>query len=155
MAEGAPNKRSVNHDVYNIVKKFFVSSSKDELKHDLLLPIVIAVFIVNILSISGLDILNIFREFNVLIITVMSILAGFNTASIAIISASNLVNFVNSIDKGTKSDEVGRDLLNSLTSYFSYAIMLQLFILIGSILASVILKLIDYSVIETIFYICF
>ncbi|MCG3229781.1 hypothetical protein HXV89_10455 [Bacillus subtilis] len=147
MAQGNPNRRSVNYDIYQIIKKFFKSSSREEIRHDLILPLVIAILIIGILVYCKLDILQILRDLNDVIITVMSILAGFNTASIAIISSSNLINFIDRLE-GRDQRRNGEQLLKSLTSYFSYAIMLQLFILIVSIIASLVFKFLDFETIK-------
>lgn len=147
MAQGNPNRRSVNYDIHQIIKKFFKSSSKKEIRHDLALPLVIAILIVSLFVYFKLDILQILTDLNEVIITVMSILAGFNTASIAIISSSNLISFIDRLeDRGRRNN--GSELLKSLTSYFSYAIMLQLFILIVSIIASLVFRFLDFETIK-------
>ncbi|OHR73702.1 hypothetical protein HMPREF3291_18430 [Bacillus sp. HMSC76G11] len=150
MAEGSPNRRSVNYDIYQVVKSYFKLSSKKEIRHDLLVPFVISVILVSVLLLAKLDLLKILVDLNDVIITVMSILAGFNTASIAIISSSNTVGFLQRLEQDGRQE--GDQLLKSLTSYFSFAIILQLFILIISIIASVILKLVKYEYIVANIY---
>lgn len=95
--------------------------------------------------------LKVLQDVNDVIISVMSILAGFNTASVAIIASSNPLGIAESMDSQGNNQE-GRRLLNSLTSYFSYAILLQLFILIVSIIASVVLKFFHIKIIEDNIY---
>jgi hypothetical protein len=144
------NRRSVNYDIFKIIQNYFKLSSKEEIRFDLAVPFIISVLTVYFLSKSGLNMLKVLQDINDVIISVMSILAGFNTASVAIIASSNPLGLVEAM--GTQAgnqrtnqtnDEEGRKLLNSLTSYFSYAIILQLFILIVSIIASITLKFFD------------
>lgn len=141
MAEASPKRRSVNYDIIKIVKNYLKMSSASEIRHDLLIPFIVS-FIIGILVCKlGLDMFNVLQEVNNIVITVMSILAGFNTASIAIISA-NPQNFIDKIED-VKVKGQGEKLLNSLTSYFSYAIIVQLSLLITGIIASVFLKFIS------------
>lgn len=137
MAEAKPKKRSVNYDLIRIISNYFKESSRNEIRFDLIVPFIISCILSIFFIKTDFNLINIFNEINGIIISVMSILAGFNTASIAIIAASNPLEFVNSVDEKKKE---GQRLLNGLTSYFSYAIVLQLFILILSIVASIALK---------------
>lgn len=150
MAQVRRNRRSVNYDIFKIIKNYFKLSSKDEIRFDLALPFFISLFTVFFLSRTELNMLKVLQDINEVIISVMSILAGFNTASVAIIASSNPLGIVESMSNQTNNrgnnavnEEEGRALLNSLTSYFSYAIILQLFILIVSIIASIALKFFD------------
>jgi phosphoglycerol transferase MdoB-like AlkP superfamily enzyme len=142
MAVAKPKRRSVNYDIINIIKNYFKLSSKEEIRFDIVIPFIISCLTVLLLFLRKSDMLEILQEINNVIISVMSILAGFNTASVAIIASSNPLGFVEELSDNSNEQE-GRDLLNSLTSYFSYAIVLQLFILIISIIASVALKFFD------------
>ncbi|MFP7414383.1 hypothetical protein [Priestia filamentosa] len=152
MAEGSPNKRSVNYDTYKIVKNYFKLSSKAELRHDLIFPFIISLVLILLLYFCDLNIIKILKDLNEVIITVMSILAGFNTASIAIISSSNPLGFVERLEQQGRAE--ADKLLKSLTCYFSYSIILQLFILIISIIASIALKFIDFeNISDNIYYI--
>ena len=151
LAQVRRNRRSVNYDIFKIIQNYFKLSSKEEIRFDIAVPFVISFFTVYFLSLTELNVLKVLQDVNNVIISVMSILAGFNTASVAIIASSNPLSIVEAVtnqkDSQEKnqgsSDEEGRKLLNNLTSYFSYAIILQLFILIVSIIASIVLKFLD------------
>ena len=151
MAQVRINRRSVNYDIFKIIQNYFKLSSKEEIRFDIAVPFIISLFTVYFLSLTELNMLKILQDVNNVIISVMSILAGFNTASVAIIASSNPLGIVESMSNQASShqennqgdEEEGRQLLNSLTSYFSYAIILQLFILIVSIIASIALKFFD------------
>ncbi|MDD9312624.1 MAG: hypothetical protein ACQEW2_02465 [Bacillota bacterium] len=146
MAQASPTRRSVNYDIFKIIKNYFKESSKQEIRFDLLVPFCISSIIVFFLYLSKVNMLDILKEINDVIISVMSILAGFNTASVAIIASSNPLGVVEAMEN--QGDHIeGQRLLNSLTSYFSYAIILQLFILIVSIIAAITLKFFDMSTI--------
>lgn len=146
MAQASPTRRSVNYDIFKIIKNYFKESSKQEIRFDLLVPFCISTIIVFFLYLSRVNMLDILKEINDVIISVMSILAGFNTASVAIIASSNPLGVVEAMENQGDHGE-GQRLLNSLTSYFSYAIILQLFILIVSIIAAITLKFFDMSTI--------
>lgn len=146
MAQASPTRRSVNYDIFKIIKNYFKESSKQEIRFDLLVPFCISSIIVFFLYLSRVNMLDILKEINDVIISVMSILAGFNTASVAIIASSNPLGVVEAMENQGDHSE-GQRLLNSLTSYFSYAIILQLFILIVSIIAAITLKFFDMSTI--------
>ncbi|MEK5390226.1 hypothetical protein NSQ59_07555 [Margalitia sp. FSL K6-0131] len=151
MAVGRPNRRSVNYDLIQIIKNYFKMSSKKEIRFDTLVPFIISCIVVFCIYICNLNMLKVLQDVNDVIISVMSILAGFNTASVAIIASSNPLGIAESMDSQGNNQE-GRRLLNSLTSYFSYAILLQLFILIVSIIASVVLKFFHIKIIEDNIY---
>lgn len=146
MAQASPTRRSVNYDIFKIIKNYFKESSKQEIRFDLLVPFCISSIIVFFLYLSKVNMLGILKEINDVIISVMSILAGFNTASVAIIASSNPLGIVEAMENQGDHSE-GQRLLNSLTSYFSYAIILQLFILIVSIIAAITLKFFDMGTI--------
>lgn len=143
MAKGKAKKRSVNYDILKIIRNYHEPSAVKERRFDMGIPFIIASLSIFTLIYFDRNLLEILKELNNVSVTVMSILAGFNTASIAIISSSNPLNFVESIEQDVHTK--GRQLLNGLTTYFSYAIILQLFILIVSIVSSVLLKFISYE----------
>ncbi|MHA7743869.1 hypothetical protein [Priestia aryabhattai] len=152
MAEARANKRSVNYDIIKIIKNYFKLSSKKEISHDVFIPFIISIVTVSLTFYMKLDVLKILQELNNVIMTVMSILAGFNTASIAIISSSNPSKLIQNLGNQSQRGE-GEQLLDSLTGYFSYAIILQLLILIVGLVAAVFLKFIPLKDIESYFYI--
>ncbi|WP_340373310.1 hypothetical protein [Peribacillus sp. FSL E2-0218] len=155
MVQVNKNRRSVNYDIFKIVKNYFKLSSKEEIRFDLTIPFVVSCVTVYFLHASGLNMLIVLKEINDVIISVMSILAGFNTASVAIIASSNPLGIVEAMGgqgRANANEQEGRELLNSLTSYFSYAIILQLFILIISIIASIALKIFDIKIFKDNIY---
>lgn len=151
MAEVRRRRRSVNYDLLKIIKNYFRLSSSAEIRFDLMIPFAISIIVVILLYNSQLNILKVLKDINDVVISVMSILAGFNTASVAIIASSNPLSVAESLDHQNNNQE-GQRLLDSLTSYFSYAIILQLAILIVSIIASIALNFIDYKLIKNNVY---
>lgn len=158
MVQVKRDRRSVNYDILKIIKNYFKLSSKEEIRFDLIVPFLVSCILVFFLHVSELNMLKVLKDINDVIISVMSILAGFNTASVAIIASSNPLGFVDGMGKKinvSTNEAEGRELLDSLTTYFSYAIILQLLILIVSIVASISLKFMDIKIIKDYIYLYF
>lgn len=87
---------------------------------------------------SNSNLLGYIMEMNQSSLTVVAILAGFNTTSLSIIAASN-----NKVLKYLKQHKVNgseETVLKQLVSFFSFAILLQLIVLVIGILLSLISK---------------
>ncbi|MCM3022577.1 hypothetical protein [Heyndrickxia ginsengihumi] len=122
MTKVKKKRKSPNQDLYKIVKKYFIISSFHEKMYDLVLPFVLSAASFLLIYFSKIDLLKITSDLNNVILTILSILAGFNTASLAVISSSNQAKVIDKLSREDKTE--GEDLLDGLTSYFSYAILL-------------------------------
>lgn len=151
-----PKTPSVNRDLYDIVKDYFHCSSLRELIFDILVPFILAtlIFIVFFFTNStAKEVLEIILQINQSSINIMAILAGFNTASVAVIASTNRgvlkrlhETDIESIKVEKRKnifariyrvliDQKDENILKVTITFFSYAIAIQLFILIfGSII---------------------
>lgn len=116
------NEKRVNSNMFTILGNYYNASSCKERAFDFLLPFII-ILLINIFFAEIVDdwssmkfTKSIFSS-NDLIVNVMAILSGFNTASLSIIGTSNMKNISNQTT-------------SKIVDYFSFAIMLQLVILL-------------------------
>lgn len=156
MARVKKNRISVNQDVYQIIGNYRRVSTIEELRFDLLVPLLISVIsVVTILTLNKAGFLELVKDLNTNALAVMSILAGFNTASLAVVSSSNPSKFVSMLSDDTERVK-GRTLLDHFLSFFSYAIFTQLFLLVVGLIGFVLLKLINIKLFnENIIYLIF
>lgn len=103
------------------------------------IPIIASIIVFStflLIDISNAELLRIVIDMNSDALTVIAILAGFNTTSLAIIAASNssVLKFLrqHTVENGDGT------LLKQLVSFFSFAILIQLIVLIGGLLLEVI-----------------
>lgn len=138
------------------IKNYLQYSTPKELFFDLIIPLILAIFVtITTFSLipSPRDLAVIIQEINGLTITITAILAGFNTASLAIIASSgNLIPADNKLScenndlKGIKKlknlimNNPSRNAIEAVVSFFSYAVISQLIILVFSLLLNVILS---------------
>jgi len=135
-------KDSVNKYIIRVWKDYHEFAGERERKFDLYIPLFVTLIIVTISSIfinSAAEILSVLKDFNNASLNVISILAGFNTASLSVIAASNFTIlgrlFGSERVKKESSNGETSNLLKQTVSFFGYAILLQLFLLIiGAIL---------------------
>ncbi|KZE78626.1 hypothetical protein AV654_02430 [Paenibacillus elgii] len=149
---------SVNRDLYHIIKDYFHCSSIKELTFDILIPVFVSILIfatIGAMTVSTTTILKIIVNLNTSSINVMAILAGFNTASVAVIASTNksilnqLYNVTGPQNNTKKNknffaniwsiivEKKDENILKITISFFSYAIAMQLIILIlGSIIVA-------------------
>lgn len=85
---------------------------------------------------SNVQLLEYILDMNNSSITVIAILAGFNTTSLSIIAAGNnkILNFL----KRKKLENSSDSILKQLVSFFSFAILVQLIVLVMGVIISVI-----------------
>lgn len=128
-------------DFKEIITNYIKLTTKTERKIFIGLPLVasILVFIYFwFFEKSNINLLGYIMEMNQSSLTVVAILAGFNTTSLSIIAASN-----NKVLKFLKQHKVNggeETVLKQLVSFFSFAILLQLIVLVIGILLSMISK---------------
>lgn len=128
-------------DFKEIITNYIKLTTKTERKIFLGLPLAasILVFIYFwFFEKSNINLLGYIMEMNQSSLTVVAILAGFNTTSLSIIAASN-----NKVLKYLKKHKVNggeETVLKQLVSFFSFAILLQLMVLVIGILLSMISK---------------
>lgn len=130
------------------IKEIFVNYksyiTKTELRLFISIPIVISMITFCYLGFfedSNTTLLDYIVEMNHISLTVIAILAGFNTTSLSIIAASNNRKLNNASEKLKPSG-----VLRQLVTFFSFAIVMQLFVLMTGILFSIISKtLVDVS----------
>lgn len=138
-AQGADDYNRRGRDFREVIKNFKEYTTPFEFKMFLGIPILASLIVFTIfyiIDISNTELLTIVIEMNSDALTVIAILAGFNTTSLAIIAASNssVLKFLrqHTITNGNGS------LLKQLVSFFSFAILIQLIVLIAGILLEVI-----------------
>lgn len=167
--------KSNNSLFKNNLKNYLENSTPKELAFDWIIPILFSfiVFIfVYYISSHPRNILQVIREINNLALIIVPILAGFNTASLAIIASAS--SFIKSKDDKSSSEndfkeditypsvkqsifkklynlivnnKTGND-LHTLVSFYAYAIIFQLVLLIIGIVISALITLIDISVFQ-------
>ncbi|EGY4468601.1 hypothetical protein JHU54_000589 [Listeria monocytogenes] len=110
---------------FKLWSNYYKASNCKEKILDLLLPFVI-IFILIIFSSaikewSNTSFLNSVLSSNDIVVNVMAILSGFNTASLSIIGTANM-------------ERVSNETAEKIIDFFSFAIMIQLFILVVGII---------------------
>lgn len=139
------------------VKNYITHSTPRELFFDIVIPIVLSTILIVLIYFmlpSPITFVKSMYEINNTIITIIAILAGFNSASLAIIASSSKI--VNSelldtesikTNKTSNIQKIKNMILNSpsykeldaIVSFFAYAVISQLIILIISLIIHVIL----------------
>ncbi|MEK9196855.1 hypothetical protein [Ureibacillus sp. FSL E2-3493] len=141
--------------ITNNIKNYIMHSTPRELLFDIATPVALSfilIFLLYTIMPSARDLLNSIHNINNTVITIIAILAGFNSASLAIIAASSkLINTklfdtkeVNSV-KETFMQKIKTLLFNNpsykeleaIVSFFAYAVICQLLILIISLFINV------------------
>lgn len=128
-------------DFKEVVTNYKKYTTKTEFKLFLGIPILASVLVFIyfwFFEKSNSNLLSYIMEMNQSSLTVVAILAGFNTTSLSIIAASN--NEVLKFLKKHKSKGSEDSLLKQLVSFFSFAILLQLIVLVAGVLLSMITK---------------
>ena len=123
-------------DIKEIIVNYKQYITKTEFRLFLGIPIIISIIIFSYLGFfeeSNVNLLNHIVEMNQIALTVIAILAGFNTTSLSIIAASNNKK-INKLSEGIATSSV----LRQLVTFFSFAIVIQLFVLMAGILFSII-----------------
>ncbi|GIP61929.1 hypothetical protein J32TS6_04840 [Virgibacillus pantothenticus] len=126
----------LGRDIKEIFRNYKKYITKTESRLFLGIPVIISIIIFCYLGFfeeSNTTLLSHIVEMNQVALTVIAILAGFNTTSLSIIAASN-----------NKKLSISNDgVLRQLTTFFSFAIVVQLLVLIAGILFSIISKTLD------------
>ncbi|MGN4124851.1 hypothetical protein ACMGD3_07520 [Lysinibacillus sphaericus] len=129
-----------NNFLIEIFKKYRMISTRSEKIFDLVFPLIISIFtfllMERYLLYSLSDFTKNFLNINAIILTSTAILAGFNTASIAVIagSQSKLVEDL----KNTRADyDPNESKFSVLMVFFTWSILIQLFIILIGILANI------------------
>lgn len=138
-AQPADEYNRPGRDFREVFKNFKKYTTPLEFKMFIGTPIVISIIIFIsflLIDISNTNLLKVIIEMNSKSLTVIAILAGFNTTSLAIIAASNS-SVLKFLRQHTVSNGNG-SLLKQLVSFFSFAILIQLIVLIAGILLEVI-----------------
>ncbi|WP_227397365.1 hypothetical protein [Jeotgalibacillus aurantiacus] len=133
------NYEKVGRDFREILHNYGVYSTKLEKTLFITTPLVVSTVIFiyfYLFEDSNLKLLNYILELNSDALSVIAILAGFNTTSLAIIAASN--NEVLRFLRSKKLKNNSGTILKQLISFFSFAILIQLIVLIIGILLSVV-----------------
>lgn len=128
-------------DFKEVITNYVKLTTKTERKIFFGIPIVAAVLVFVyfwFFERSNIDLLGSIMEMNQSSLTVVAILAGFNTTSLSIIAASNnkVLNYLKQHKVNGKEETV----LKQLVSFFSFAILLQLIVLVAGIVLSMIGK---------------
>jgi len=135
-------KKSVNQDAMEILSNYYRFSSSKEIRFDWGIPLGISLVLflfIGFLSKNNTTVMSVLVDLNSAALNVMAILAGFNTASMAVIAATNQDTLkqlfrVKGINEENESGSEEKNILKQILTFFSYAIILQLLILvIGSI----------------------
>lgn len=126
-------------DFKEVLTNYKKYTTSFEFKTFLGIPIIASIIVFStflLIDISNAELLRIVIDMNSDALTVIAILAGFNTTSLAIIAASNssVLKFLrqHTVENGDGT------LLKQLVSFFSFAILIQLIVLIGGLLLEVI-----------------
>lgn len=126
-------------DFREVISNYKEYTTSFELKIFVGIPIIASIIVFGsfmLIDISNTELLKIVIDMNSNALTIIAILAGFNTTSLAIIAASNssVLKFLrqHTVVKGNAT------LLKQLVSFFSFAILIQLIVLIGGLVLEVI-----------------
>ena len=124
----------MNQYIVTVFKDYYKFAGIKERKFDIFMPFIISIVLVLttfFLIQNPSDILSMLKDLNNVSLNVISILAGFNTASLSLIAASNFNTLGKMFGSGrsVKNDN-SANLLKQTVSFFGYAIMMQLFLLI-------------------------
>ncbi|ALS73921.1 hypothetical protein AUC31_01050 [Planococcus rifietoensis] len=126
-------------DFKEVLTNYKKYTTSFEFKTFLGIPIIASIIVFStflLIDISNAELLRIVIDMNSDALTVIAILAGFNTTSLAIIAASNssVLKFLrqHTVENGDGT------LLKQLVSFFSFAILIQLIVLIGGLILEVI-----------------
>jgi hypothetical protein len=131
----------VNREAVDIFLGYLELAPIKEILYDLIFSIVFSIIIVIIIFYyepTIKEIIDFILQNLGIVITVLSILAGFNITSVAVIATSQSI-----LTKSLKEKFINNSLhtyLEQIISYFSWAILVQLAILLLSIAAFFILK---------------
>jgi hypothetical protein len=130
--EGNYNK--INRDFIEVVSNYKRYTTKKEWRYYLLLPFVISTLIfisIGLLEDSNINLMKSILDINQLSLTVMAILAGFNTTSLSIIAASNIkiLRYLKNV-KLENEEQGNESALKQIVSFFSFAIIYQLIVLV-------------------------
>ncbi|SFP12105.1 hypothetical protein [Salibacterium halotolerans] len=128
---------SVNRDFIEIVKNYKKFTTKSEWKLILGLPILFSALtfiFMGTLEDHNTVLLKSILKINQVSISVMAILAGFNTTSLAIIAASSPRILMNLNSPEFIEQDKNDTILRQLVSFFTFAIVFQLGILVAATL---------------------
>ncbi|ALC92049.1 hypothetical protein AM500_21315 [Bacillus sp. FJAT-18017] len=128
-------------DIREVINNYKKYTTRTEFNLFLLIPIIVACAIFVYFFIfekSNKDLMNYIMDMNKDTLSVIAILAGFNTTSLSIIAASNnrVLSFLKKHTGSNENDNV----LKQLISFFSFAIIIQLIVLIIGIVISLVSK---------------
>ncbi|MED0673153.1 hypothetical protein P4S95_23545 [Aneurinibacillus aneurinilyticus] len=143
------SKGSVNKHLIKIWKNYKKFSTNDERRFDILVPVILSMILVLICGLlihKTTDLITILKEFNSAALTVLAILAGFNTTSLSVIAASN-PTFLGKLygSNRNKANNEKSNLLEQTISFFGYAILIQISLLIFGAVMVFVLGSIAYS----------
>lgn len=164
------NKEQKHGFIIGNIKNYVIHSTPKELFFDIIMPILVAttlvIIITNLLP-NPSSFVKTLYEINGTIITIMAILAGFNSASLAIIASSSKLVNTPLIDTSNIEYEEKKRIqkikdaifnnpsykeLDAIVSFFAYAVISQLLILILSLLIHIVLTAVQKTtIINSIF----
>ncbi|MEQ6048478.1 hypothetical protein U2I53_05535 [Lysinibacillus capsici] len=159
--ETARKKNSQSSFILNNFKNYIKFSTPKELAFDCIVPIILStltIIIVALIIPTPRGFAEIIKELNSIIITIIAILAGFNTASLTIIASSAKSIFSKKVTRNVdttipevelkrvkklinliKNNPSGKE-LDAVISFFAYAVISQLLILVISLIVNIILS---------------
>lgn len=134
---------NINRDLFEIILNYKRYTTKKEWQFYIILPLLLStiVFIfIGFFEPYNMGILNSILDINQTSLTVIAILAGFNTTSLSIIAASNnkVLRYLQNVK--LKKDSENGSVLKQIISFFSFAIIFQLIILVIGLFLSMISK---------------
>lgn len=150
-------RKKANHNGFIIsnVGNYIKHSTPRELCFDVIIPLLLSTLLISVLYIilpTPSSFAKSISEINNTVITIIAILAGFNSASLAIIASSSKIVNTNLMNTETiKTESIGKikkiknlifntpsyKELDAIVSFFAYAVISQLLILIVSLLTNV------------------
>lgn len=138
------SKRSVNYYIKKVWKDYHKYASKRERIFDKSVPFILSTVVVLLSSLfidSYSNFLGLLKDFNNTSLAVIAIIAGFNTASLSVIAASNFSVLGKLFGSDRVEDNCNDDnnkeqtnLLRQTVSFFGYAILTELLILIVGVI---------------------
>ncbi|MET1173789.1 hypothetical protein [Paenibacillus amylolyticus] len=132
MARGIRKFIKANDFHWKTLKKYWKHSSRSELIVDLLFPLIVSIAFLFWSSIFINDfgvLISKFRDLSGQVIAAISILAGFNITSITVISAAGS----QSEEFKKRDNEEGQNLFDMLIVFFTWAVIIQLTVVMLSI----------------------
>ncbi|MDN4066646.1 hypothetical protein QYF50_01960 [Paenibacillus vini] len=131
MARGIKQFIKANNFHWKTFKKYWKNSSKSELLVDVFVPLIVSTAFLAGSSFFISDfgsLINKFRDLSGQVIAAISILAGFNITSITVISATGGQH-----EEFKKREVEGQNLYDALIVFFTWAVIIQLTVVMLSI----------------------